>query len=142
MMPNGTRLLNGKGFLHKIDHRTPTYNVQLDEFVSIGWMVPWKNQAETDAGLKREFALALVNQTSLWCFDMWGGVFKTPETMQIVKQSKRLWDAYTATPLKGCAEGGAGGGSAEHALSQRPERRGDKDLSGNAEQIESAGGAL
>jgi len=48
--------------------------------------------------------LAIVNQTSLWCFDMWGGVFKTPETMQIVKQSKRLWDAYTATPLKGCAE--------------------------------------
>jgi len=49
MVPNGTRLLNGKGFLHEIDHRMPTYNVQLDELVSIGWMVPWENQAETDA---------------------------------------------------------------------------------------------
>lgn len=104
MVPNGTRRLNHKGFLHEIDHRTPTYNVKLDEFVSIGWMVPWKTQAETNAGLKREFALAIINQTSLWCFDMWGGVFKTPETMNIVRQSKKLWDQYTAEPLKSCAE--------------------------------------
>lgn len=104
MVPNGTRRLAGKGFLHEIDHRTPTYNVKLDEFVSIGWMVPWKDQAETDAGLKREFALAIVNQTSLWCFDMWGGVFKTPETMQIVEQGKRLWDRYATMPLESRAE--------------------------------------
>ena len=104
MVPNGTRVLNGKGFLHEIDHRTPTYNCKLDEFVSIGWMVPWRDQAETDAGLKREFALAIINQTSLWCFDMWGGVFKTPETLKVVEQSKRLWDTYAAMPLKTRAE--------------------------------------
>ena len=104
MVPNGTRVLNGKGFLHEIDHRTPTYNCKLDDFVSIGWMVPWKDQSETDAGLKREFALAIISQTSLWCFDMWGGVFKTPETMKVIAQSKRLWDTYTAMPLKIRAE--------------------------------------
>lgn len=104
MVPNGTRVLNGKGFLHEIDHRTPTYNVKLDEYVSIGWMVPWKDQTETDAGLKREFALAIINRTSLWCFDMWGGVFKTPETMQVVAQGKKLWDQYGAQPLPGRAE--------------------------------------
>ncbi len=104
MVPNGTRRLHGKGFLHEIDHRTPTYNCALDEYVSIGWMVPWKDQAETDAGLKREFALAIVNQASLWCFDMWGGVFRTPETMQVVAQSKRLWDDYAGLPLKPVAE--------------------------------------
>ncbi|MBU4460344.1 MAG: hypothetical protein KJ579_07240, partial [Verrucomicrobia bacterium] len=104
MVPNGTRVLNGKGFLHEIDHRTPTYNVKLNEFVSIGWMVPWKDQAETDAGLKREFALAIVNGTSLWCFDMWGGVFQTPETMRVVAQGKKLWDRYGAQPLKSRAE--------------------------------------
>ncbi|MEI7807670.1 MAG: hypothetical protein WCJ07_04200 [Verrucomicrobiota bacterium] len=104
MVPNATRLLNKKGFLHEIDHRTPTYNVKLDEFVSIGWMVPWKDQEETDAGLKREFALAITAQTSLWCFDMWGGVFKTPETMKLVAQSKKLWDEYGAIPLKSRAE--------------------------------------
>ena len=104
MVPNATRLLNKKGFLHEIDHRTPTYNVKLDEFVSIGWMVPWKDQEETDAGLKREFALAITAQTSLWYFDMWGGVFKTPETMKLVAQSKKLWDEYGAIPLKSRAE--------------------------------------
>lgn len=104
MVPNGTRRLDNKGFLHEIDHRTPTYNVKLDEFVSIGWMVPWKDQAETDAGLKREFALAIINQTSLWCFDMWGGVFQTPETMKRIAESKKLWDQYSRTPLKSRAE--------------------------------------
>lgn len=104
MVPNGTRLLKGKGFLHEIDHRTPTYNCNLDEYVAIGWMFPWKDQAETDAGLKREFALAAINQTSLWCFDMWGGVFKTPETMKLVEQSRKIWEQYTSLPLKSCAE--------------------------------------
>ena len=104
MVPNGTRVLNGKGFLHEIDHRTPTYNCKLDEFVSIGWMVAWKDQAETNAGLKREFALAIINQTSLWCFDMWGGVFKTPETMKVVEQSKKLWEKHTRVSLKSRAE--------------------------------------
>ena len=104
MVPNGTRRLDGKGFLHEMDHRTPTYNCKLDEFVSIAWMVPWKNQAETNAGLKREFALATINQTSLWCFDMWGGVFQTPETMAVIARSKKLWDKYSAMPLASRAE--------------------------------------
>lgn len=104
MIPHATRLLNGKGFLHEIDHRTHTYNVHLDEFVSIGWMTPWKDQAETDAGLKREFALAITAQSSLWCFDMWGGVFRTPETMRLVKQGKALWDRFAALPLRTRAE--------------------------------------
>ncbi len=104
MVPNGTRVLCGKGFLHEIDHRTPTYNIHLDEFVSIGWMHPWKDQAETDAGLKREFSLAIINGTSLWCFDMWGGVFRTPETMEIVARSRQLWDTYAKQPSETRAE--------------------------------------
>lgn len=104
MIPNGTRVLNGKGFLHEIDHRTPTYNVKLDDFVSIGWMTPWKDQAETTAGLKREFSLAIINNTSLWCFDMWGGVFKTEETMKLIAKSKKLWDQYTSEKFKNRAE--------------------------------------
>jgi hypothetical protein len=104
MAPAGTLRLFEKGFLHEIDHRTPTYNVRLDEFVSIEWMVPWKDQAETNAGLKREFALAIVHGASLWCFDMWGGVFQTPETMKLVEQGKKLWDRFAATPLRSRAE--------------------------------------
>ena len=104
MVPNGTRVLNGKGFLHEIDHRTPTYNVNLDEFVSIAWMVPWKDQAETNAGLKREFSLATINQTSLWCFDMWGGVFKTPDTLKVIEKGKKIWDQFTSNTFKSLAE--------------------------------------
>jgi hypothetical protein len=104
MVPYGTLKRHGKKFLHEIDHRTHTYNCDLDEYVSIGWMFPWKNQAETDAGLKREFALAMVNQTSLWCFDMWGGVFITQETMKLVEKSREIWETYTQKPLKSVAE--------------------------------------
>ena len=104
MVPNGSRMLNGKGFLHEIDHRTPTYNVNLDEYVSIGWMKTWKDQSETNAGLKREFSLATINNASLWCFDMWGGVFKTPETMKIVGKAKRIWDQFSKVNLKTRAE--------------------------------------
>jgi hypothetical protein len=67
-------------------------------------MRSWQDQRETNAGLKREFALAMVNQTSLWCFDMWGGVFKTEETMKLIKQSKLLWNDYVSTPRQNCAE--------------------------------------
>lgn len=104
MVPNGTRVRCGKGFLHEIDHRTPTYNVHLDEFVSIAWMTPWRDQAETNAGLKREFALAIVNHASLWCFDMWGGVFRTPETLAVVAQGKALWDRFAGLPAGSLAE--------------------------------------
>lgn len=104
MAPNGTRRLDGKGYLHEIDHRTPTYNCQLDEYVAIGWMVPWKDQAEVNAGLKREFALATINQASLWCFDMWGGVFQPAETMALVAQAKKIWDQHAAEPLPSRAE--------------------------------------
>ncbi|MBN2641998.1 MAG: hypothetical protein JXR78_10105 [Victivallales bacterium] len=104
MVPYGTLKRNGKKFLHEIDHRTHTYNCDLDEYVSIGWMVPWKDQTETDAGLKREFALATINQTSLWCFDMWGGVFITSETMKLVEKSREIWETYTKEPLKSVAE--------------------------------------
>lgn len=104
MVPNGTRVLNGKGFLHEIDHRTLTFNDVIDEYVSAGRTSPWKDQAETNAGLKREFSLAIINNASLWCFDMWGGAYKTPETMEIVGQSKKIWDKYSKTDLKSMAE--------------------------------------
>jgi len=104
MVPSGTLKRNGKGFLHEIDHGTHTYNCNLDEYVSIKWMDKWKDQAETDAGLKREFALATINNTSLWCFDMWGKVFETSRTLDVVKRSREIWDRYTSMPTTPVAE--------------------------------------
>ncbi len=104
MVPNGTLKINGKDFLHEIDHRTPTYNRKMDDFVTIDYIKSWENQAETNAGLKREFSLAIINNVSLWCFDMFGGVFKTQESMKMIEQSKKLWNQYTSMTLKSRAE--------------------------------------
>jgi len=104
MCPNGTRALCGKGWLHEIDHRTPTTRNPNPTLGVAGFDSPWKNQAEVDAGLRREFALAIVNHTSLWCFDMWGGFFTPPETMKTIAQSKKLWDKYANIPAKSAAQ--------------------------------------
>ena len=41
---------------------------------------------------------------SLWCFDMWGGIFKTPETMELVGKSYEIWKKYKDAPLDYRAE--------------------------------------
>jgi len=104
MIPNGTRILNGKGYLHEIDHRTHTYNYKINDFITYNPIAPWKNQEESTAGLKREFSLSIINHAHLWCFDMFGGVFSTDETMEIVKQSKEIWDKYYNVPTQNIAE--------------------------------------
>ncbi len=104
MVPSGTLVMNGKGFLHEIDHRTPTYNRVLDDFVTINYIKQWENQQATNAGLKREFSLAITNNVSLWCFDMFGGVFKTPESMAVIEQNKKIWAQYSSTSFKSRAE--------------------------------------
>ena len=82
--PIASAKLRGKHWFQEIDHRTHTYNGDLTPYVKIGGIHAHgaNNQAETDAILKREFSHAIVWQNSLWCFDMWGGIFKTPETVQ------------------------------------------------------------
>ena len=102
MCPNGSRLRSGKGWLHEIDHRTPTTKVP--RLNVAGFNSEWKTQAEVDAGMKREFALTMVNGTSLWCFDMWGGFYDAPETMKLIAQSKKLWDKYAAENAPSMAE--------------------------------------
>ncbi len=102
MCPNGSRLRSKKGWLHEIDHRTPTTRVP--HLQVAGFSNGWKNQAEVDAGLKREFALTIVNQTSLWCFDMWGGFFDSPESMKVIGDSKKLWQKYANIEAASMAE--------------------------------------
>ena len=93
--------LQGKHWFQEIDHRTHTYNYNLSPYVTISRnvlnTVPAENQAETTAMLKREFALATILQNSLWCFDMWGGVFSTPETMKLVGTAHKIWQRFKDT---------------------------------------------
>ena len=92
-----------KNWLHEIDLRTHTYNSKLSKYISIstsGALAMTKNQTETSAVLKREFCLATIKGTSLWCFDMWGGVFATSETLEIVKRARQIWGEYAGKNLR------------------------------------------
>ncbi|MDO5579718.1 MAG: hypothetical protein Q4G69_01150 [Planctomycetia bacterium] len=104
MIANATRLLNGKGFMHEIDHRTTTYNCNLNEFVKIQWMKNWKSPQEDIAGMRREFALALINHSSLWFFDMWGGAHQSEEAIQNIALMKRIWNRLSSDRSRTAAE--------------------------------------
>jgi len=90
----GTAERYGMRYLHEIDHRTHT----------AGGGNAWKNQAEDEAGLKREAAFALVNHTSLWWFDMWGGWYKEPATQRLIGELKKVSDAYVGDRSPSVAE--------------------------------------
>lgn len=92
MAPNETLLLNGKRLLHETDHRTTTYNCALNEFVGIAPIARWKNEDEDVAGLRREMCLALIDRSSMWFFDMWGGSFASERAIENVGTMKRVWD--------------------------------------------------
>lgn len=104
MSPNATRLLNHKGYMHEIDHRTTTYNCALNEFVSIGWMNNWASPAEDVAGMRREMALALVNHASCWFFDMWGGAHEYEGGYENIAAMKKIWDRFAADRTPTAAE--------------------------------------
>ncbi len=97
---------SGKHYFQEIDHRTHTYNGDLTAYVKVGGIHASgaRNQKESDAMLKREFAFAAVNQNSLWCFDMWGGIFKTPETMELVGKSLKIWNDHKDDNIPTSAE--------------------------------------
>ncbi|MCS7305057.1 MAG: hypothetical protein NZ602_08135, partial [Thermoguttaceae bacterium] len=75
MVPIGSVLHHGKGFIQELDHRTHTCR---------GWKLPGVGLAPplyeagfptleaSIAGLRREFAIALIHGTSLWWFNIFG----------------------------------------------------------------------
>ena len=90
----GTAERHGKRYLHEIDHRTHC----------VGGGNSWKTQAEDDAGHKREAAFALINHSSLWWFDMWGGWYKTTESQALIKRLKEVSDVYVKDRSPSVAE--------------------------------------
>lgn len=83
-----TAMRYGKRYLHEIDHRTHLVDKQWNAGKG------WKTQADDNAGHKREAAFALINHTSLWWFDMWGGWYQKEETQQLIKRLKDVSDQY------------------------------------------------
>jgi hypothetical protein len=103
MVPHGTLACYTKGFMHECDQRTHTFNPKLSPFVNFDFE-HWMDEASDIAGMKREMALALINHTSLWWFDMWGGYYQKPETYKNLRQMKELWDRFVDKPTTPAAE--------------------------------------
>ena len=94
----GTEKLAGKTHMHECDQRTHTYNHYLSPYVSFN--VPsWKNHEEDLAGIKREFALALINQSSLWWFDMWGGFYQEQELFDCFAKMRQIYTEKVELPV-------------------------------------------
>ncbi|MBU2904103.1 hypothetical protein KO529_04845 [Arenibacter algicola] len=83
---HGTLLRHNKQYLHEIDHRTHV----IEKNAGSGW----KTQSDDVAGLKREAFFALINNSSLWWFDMWGGWYQKKETQQLIQRLKVISDEY------------------------------------------------
>ena len=97
---------HGKSFLHEIDHRTWTSRSNIDE---LGVILPGHEKAFPDApaaiaGLRREFALALIEGTSLWWFDMFGGWYEGAGVRDAIGQMKGIWDRFAALPAESASE--------------------------------------
>ena len=102
LVPVGTLKQRGKAFLQELDMRThtskrpaPWYTAAFDT---------WHNEAETVAGLRREFSFCLTEDVSLWWFDMWGGFYETASARAALAQMKQLWDAAQAQRYESAAQ--------------------------------------
>lgn len=94
----GTALRYGKRYLHEIDHRTHCVTP------SPGSETKWKTQAEDEAGLKREAALAIINHASYWWFDMWGGWYQKEQTRRLIGQLQKVSQDYVKDRSPSVAE--------------------------------------
>ena len=94
----GTEKLAGKTHMHECDQRTHTYNHYLSDYVSFD--VPcWQDTAEDVSGIKREFALALINKSSLWWFDMWGGFYQEQILFDNFAKMKEIYNQKIDLPI-------------------------------------------
>jgi hypothetical protein len=54
--------------------------------------------------MKRDTAFCLINQDSLWWFDMWGGFYQGEKVFSTLKQLKEIWDEHSRFPGKDASE--------------------------------------
>ncbi len=96
---------HGKRFLHEIDHRTHTSKSTVDQGVTVpGHNNGFPNEQATVAGLRREFSLALLEDTALWWFDMFGEWFKGQPVLDAIGQMERLWTNFASEPRESASE--------------------------------------
>jgi len=108
MVPRETIRAKGLQYLHECDQRTHSCNLKLSKHIDLGattgcWS-RWADEQATIAGLRREMALCLIEKTSLWWFDMWGGWYQGENVLGTLKQMKEIWDNYINMPIEETAE--------------------------------------
>ena len=108
MCADGTRKSYGKGWLHEIDHFTYMCDPKVNKNIPItgfpGDENRWKTPSESCAGLKREISLAIVNDVSMWFFDMVGGWFNSEEMMQTIERGYKIFEENQGKCHKSVAE--------------------------------------
>lgn len=90
LAPVGSVKHRGKGFIQELDHRTHTSHPPADWYTCAFNL--WKNETETIVGLRREFSFCLIEDVSLWWFDMWGGFYEGENVLRAMADMKRIWD--------------------------------------------------
>ncbi len=91
MIPEVTMCRFKKGYLQECDHRTHTYNRNLTPHVTVRYE-PWPNARADKAGMRRAMVMSLINHTSLWWFDMWGGFYDDKTALENIALMHRLWE--------------------------------------------------
>ena len=108
MCADGTRKSYGKGWLHEIDHFTYMCDPKVNKNIPItgfpGDKNRWKTPHASCVGLKREMNLVLVNNASMWFFDMVGGWFNGKEMMQTIQRGHEIWQKHKDKNYKSVAE--------------------------------------
>jgi len=87
--------LHGKSYIHEIDHRTHTAR----SVTLLGRAIPghadgFADTAESIAGLRREFCLALCRGLGMWWFDMFGSWYDDPDVLAAIGEMRKIWDEW------------------------------------------------
>lgn len=78
--------------LHEIDRLT--VSTSLPNIQRKTWR-RWTSAAETVAGLRREFGMALINDFSTWFFNIWGQSYADPDVRRDIAQTCRIWKKFS-----------------------------------------------
>ena len=104
LLPAGSARLHGVDLVYEIDHRTSTYNRRIAPHVVLDNPTAWPDAVSDIVGLRREFGISLVHNSSRWFFDMWGGFYAGAGVVEAIGRMRRLWERERANPGEPVAE--------------------------------------
>lgn len=97
--------LAGKGYVHEVDHRTPSaWSVTVLGRPIPGHESGFADDAEAVAGLRREFAMALIRGHSLWWCNLFGRWYESEAILSAIAHMRQLWESYSTIPVTSAAE--------------------------------------